>query len=102
MGDEVEYIGWKSYGMLVQLVPVGANLTWPKPLAALAVIEPTAPVVVSCDDGLQAVRGVVQGHRVVVTGVEERQPCSGSGFPEPTGSKLTGFGGPCGVPFLVR
>src|SRR5215467_12019635 len=38
--DEVEYIGWKSYGMLLQLVPVGSNSTWPNPLAALAVIDP--------------------------------------------------------------
>src|SRR5579885_3012440 len=30
--------------MLVQEVPLGSNLTWPKPLAALAVIEPVCPV----------------------------------------------------------
>src|SRR5215469_5596468 len=45
--DEVEYIGWKSYGMLLQLVPVGANWTWPNPLAALAVIDPVWPLVSS-------------------------------------------------------
>src|SRR6516165_3178112 len=45
--EEVEYIGWKSYGMLTQLVPVGSNWTWPKPLAALAVMDPVAPVVQS-------------------------------------------------------
>src|SRR5215469_15537098 len=43
--EEVEYIGWKSYGWLTQLVPVGAYCTWPKPLAALAVMDPVAPVV---------------------------------------------------------
>src|SRR5215467_4134405 len=43
--EEVEYIGWKSYGWLTQLVPVGSYWTWPKPLAALAVMDPVAPVV---------------------------------------------------------
>src|SRR6266851_7263268 len=43
--DEVEYIGWKLYGILVQLVPVGSNLTWPNPLAALAVMDPVCPLV---------------------------------------------------------
>ena len=43
--EEVEYIGWKSYGMLTQLVPVGSYCTWPNPLAALAVMDPVAPVV---------------------------------------------------------
>src|SRR6516162_7518293 len=43
--DEVEYIGWKSYGMFMQLLPVGANRTWPNPLAALAVIDPVCPLV---------------------------------------------------------
>ncbi len=33
--------------MFTQLVPFGANLTWPKPLAALAVMEPDWPVVLS-------------------------------------------------------
>ena len=39
-GEEVLYIGWKSYGIAWQLVPVGSYLIWAKPLAALAVIEP--------------------------------------------------------------
>src|SRR6266581_6442850 len=43
--DEVEYIGWKLYGMLTQLVPVGSYWTWPNPLAALAVIAPVCPLV---------------------------------------------------------
>src|SRR5438105_9446448 len=45
--DEVEYIGWKLYGRLTQLVPVGAYWTWPNPLAALAVMDPVAPLVES-------------------------------------------------------
>src|SRR5215475_6411703 len=45
--DEVEYIGWKSYGMLTQLVPVGSYLTWPNPLAVLAVMDPLCPLVKS-------------------------------------------------------
>src|SRR5262249_17431433 len=45
-GEEVEYIGWKSYGVLTQLVlGAGAYWTWPKPLAALAVMDPVWPVV---------------------------------------------------------
>src|SRR6516162_6291226 len=43
--DDVEYIGWKSYGVLTQLVPVGSYCTWPNPLAALAVIDPVSPLV---------------------------------------------------------
>src|SRR5579859_7724050 len=43
--EEVEYIGWKSYGMLTQLVPAGSYLTWPNPLAALAVMDPVWPFV---------------------------------------------------------
>src|SRR5579859_4770474 len=45
--EEVEYIGWKSYGMLTQLVPVGSYCTWPNPLAALAVMDPVWPFVPS-------------------------------------------------------
>src|SRR5581483_11817223 len=45
--DDVEYIGWKSYGMFTQLVPVGSYRTWPKPLAALAVMDPRWRVVLS-------------------------------------------------------
>src|SRR5713101_7675853 len=45
--EEVEYIGWKLYGMLTQLVPVGAYWTWPNPLAAPAVMDPVCPLVTS-------------------------------------------------------
>src|SRR6266852_4110435 len=45
--EEVEYIGWKLYGWLTQLVPVGAYWTWPNPLAALAVMDPVWPVFTS-------------------------------------------------------
>src|SRR5690242_12481621 len=43
-GVEVEYIGWKAYGIAVQSVPVGANRIWAKPLAGLAVIDPDWPL----------------------------------------------------------
>src|SRR6516164_6374752 len=45
--EAVEYIGWKLYGRLTQLVPVGSYWTWPNPLAALAVMDPLCPVVKS-------------------------------------------------------
>src|SRR5437879_12577657 len=41
--EDVLYMGWKSYGMLVQAVPVGANWTMPKLLAALATMNPLSP-----------------------------------------------------------
>src|SRR5437899_3125870 len=43
--EEVEYIGWKLYGRLTQLVPVASYWTWPNPLAALAVMDPRCPLV---------------------------------------------------------
>src|SRR5580704_16356091 len=46
-GLEVEYIGWKLYGMAVQPEPVGSNFTCAKLLAALATMKPFWPVVVS-------------------------------------------------------
>src|SRR5215469_3637000 len=43
---EVEYIGWKLVGMFTHdLEGFGANWTSPKPLAALAVMDPVWPVV---------------------------------------------------------
>src|SRR5215472_12557850 len=42
---DVEYIGWKLVGMFTHEVPVGANWTSPKPLAALAVMDPDWPLV---------------------------------------------------------
>src|SRR4029079_15637586 len=44
---EVEYIGWKAYGVCVHVDAVGSKLTWAKPLATLAVIEPVSPLVTS-------------------------------------------------------
>ena len=38
--DDVLYIGWKLYGIALQDVPVGSNLTCAKPLALLAVMDP--------------------------------------------------------------
>jgi len=37
---EVLYIGWKSYGIFWQVVPLGSKLHLPKVLAALAVMNP--------------------------------------------------------------
>ena len=51
---EVAYIGWKLYGMFLHWVDgLGANFTWPKPLAALAVIDPEVPLVVSLTTALR-------------------------------------------------
>src|SRR5262245_19956903 len=44
---EVEYIGWKLYGDCEHVAASGSKLTCAKPFAALAVIEPDSPVVVS-------------------------------------------------------
>ena len=37
---EVEYIGWKLYGATLQVAEFGWYSTWPKVLAALAVMDP--------------------------------------------------------------
>ena len=34
------YIGWKAYGIALQLLPVGSYWIWTNPLDGLAVIEP--------------------------------------------------------------
>src|SRR6516164_681379 len=44
-GEDVEYMGWKLYGIAVQLVPCGSNFTWANPLALLAVMDPLCLVV---------------------------------------------------------
>src|SRR6267142_1736331 len=44
---DVEYIGWNAYGVCVQVAAVGSKLTWAKPLATLAVIDPEPPLVTS-------------------------------------------------------
>src|SRR5947209_6634430 len=99
--DEVLYIGWKSYGMFWQVVPLGANFTWPKPLAALVVIEPLWPVVVSSST---ICRPCAVSCMVTLIASPELMNRSAAGL----GVKvfivaLTGLGGEagCGCPLLV-
>src|SRR6266516_6838982 len=100
-GDEVEYIGWKSYGVMVQLVPVGAALICPKPLAADAVMDPDCPV-------LRSLSTVVSPCAVSCKVTLMLSPaCMNStsgpvGLPEVAGLNCSGFGGPIGAPLLVR
>src|SRR4029078_6791386 len=44
---DVAYMGWKAYGVCVHAAAFGAKLTWAKPLATLAVIDPVSPLVTS-------------------------------------------------------
>src|SRR5215469_11527114 len=100
-GEEVEYIGWKSYGTLVQLVPgFGSNVTWPKPLAALAVMDPLCPVVRS----LMAARNpfaVSRMDTVMLSPEFMNRSLLGSGVNE-VKVDCTGFAGAWETPFLVR
>jgi hypothetical protein len=78
----------------------GANLVWPKPFLALAVMCPLRPVVRS-RTSTRSPCGVSW------TLSEMRSPwlmnsaMAGSGAPEATGSNCSGLGGPCGRPSLV-
>src|SRR5260370_35450117 len=97
--DEVEYIGWKLYGILVQLVPVGSNLTWPNPLAALAVMDPVCPLVRS----LMTARNPFGGSRGDTFRLSPdfmNRSLAGSGV-NVAGVASTGFAGAAGWPFLV-
>src|SRR5215469_12161616 len=99
-GEEVLYIGWKSYGVTVQDVPVGANWIWPKLFAAEAVMKPLWPVVRS----LRSVRSPCAVSDIVIwtrsPGPMNRSR-AGSGAPDVFGSKSRGLGGPVGTPFFV-
>src|SRR6266566_5696966 len=99
--DEVLYIGWKSYGMLLQPVPVGAYCTWPNELAALAVMEPLWWVVRSLT---VATRPWRLSWRLTMSLSPEfmNRALVGSGVPDLTKSNWTGLAGPCGAPFRVR
>src|SRR5215469_6928354 len=95
-------MGWKSYGISVQLVPVGANWIWPNPLAAEAVIVPRTPVVRSSSMVCKplAVSFIVTemwspGFMNITSGLL-------LGFPDVAGLKSSGFGGPIGLPDFVR
>src|SRR5450631_808120 len=80
---------------------LGANFTWPNPLAPLAVIEPDWPVVAS-------LTVVCRPCAVSCSETLNESPWFRNrsslwlGVPEASGSKLIGFGGPCGLPLLVR
>src|SRR2546421_12544927 len=87
--------------MLVQLVPVGANFTWPNPLLALEVIEPLWPVVTSLSPILRPC-----AVSCIVTMISS--PAFMNRSAAELGVKvlivaLTGLGGEagCGRPFLV-
>src|SRR5215472_2748385 len=97
--DEVEYIGWKSYGMLTQLVPVGANCTWPNPLAALAVIDPVCPLVRSLMTACKPC-GVSRRDTFRLSPEFMNRSFFGSGVSVAV-VESTGFAGAVGTPFLV-
>src|SRR6266566_5509663 len=86
---------------MVQLVPVGAALICPKPLAAEAVMNPDCPVLrsfstvvspcaVSCKVTLMWSPGCMNSTSGPV------------GLPEVAALNCSGFGGPIGVPLLVK
>src|SRR5579872_586198 len=98
--EAVEYIGWKSYGCLKQLVPVGSYWTWANPLAALAVIDPDSPVLRS----LMAARSpfpVSLSDTFRLSPEFMNRSLAGSGVNVAV-VESTGFGGAVGWPFLVR
>src|SRR6516164_5479548 len=79
--------------------PVGANCTAPKPLAALAVIDPVWRVVRSVSDTLSP---PWVSRRLTVSRSPEfmNRSCDGSGV-KVASVEFTGFGGACGTPLLV-
>src|SRR5450755_46596 len=85
--------------MAVQLVPAGSYLTWAKPLAALAAIDPVCPVVLS-------LMTTFRPFGVSFSDTPSRSPefmnrsLAGSGV---NGARVesTGFAGAWATPFLV-
>src|SRR5215472_13328874 len=100
-GEEVEYIGWKLYGISAQDVPVGAYLIWPNPLAADAVIEPVWPVLRSTST---ARRPCEVSCRLTLMWSPARMNSTLGlvGLPEVRGLNCSGLGGPIGLPECVR
>src|SRR6266568_5165920 len=98
--DDVEYIGWKLYGMLAQLVPVGSYWTWPNPLAALAVIDPVCPLVRSLMTACNPF-GVSRMDTFRLSPEFMNRSRAGSGVNVAV-VDCTGFGVAVGRPFLVR
>ncbi len=98
---EVEYIGWKLYGMTLQLVPVGSNWICPNPFAALAVIDPSCPVVRSCRTtwkpaGVSCMATTMRSPPFII------RSCDGSGTRlVGLSTEFFGSGGPCGRPLRV-
>src|SRR5580700_11306027 len=79
----------------------GANFTWPKPFAALAVIDPEVPVVVSFTTACRPF-GVSCSWMLKLSPWLRNSTLLGSGVPEAIGEKSTGLAGPCDLPLWVR
>src|SRR5437868_6541689 len=85
--------------MFVQPWPFGSNLTWPKPFAALAVIEPTWPEVTSLTTTLNPSN---VSYMPTTSWSPDRMNRSVFGFGVYVDSvALTGLAGACERPFLV-
>src|SRR5215467_562081 len=97
--DEVEYIGWKSYGRLTQLVPVGSYWTCPNPLAALAVMDPRCPLVRSLMTACSPF-GVSRRDTLRLSPEFMNRSFAGSGVKVAT-VDCTGFAGASVRPFLL-
>src|SRR5438552_2187155 len=97
-GDDVLYMGWKLYGMFLQDVPLGSNLTCPNPFALLAVMDPVPPVVRSC-------RVTFRPFGVSVNDVRTRSPEFMNRSLElgvnVARVEFSGLAGACDLPFLV-
>ena len=97
---DVEYIGWKAYGSSAQVEAAGWNSGCANPFATLAVIEPVWPVVVSVT--VVTSPSAESWIETTTSSPGFRYRTFGPGFPDPTNWKLSGSGGPCGTPFVVR
>src|ERR1017187_10728395 len=76
---------------------LGANLPWPKPLEALAVIDPAVPFVVSLTTAWRPLDVSCRVTLNVSPWLRNYTLC-GYGVPEASAWNCTGFGGPCGLP----
>jgi len=99
--EEVAYIGWKSYGSTSHWVDgFGAKTTCPKPLTALALMEPVSCVVVS-----SFCRETPLAESVIVTRRSSRgamrRSRSGCTAPVVFGPPCSGSGGAWGCPSRV-
>src|SRR5579859_996519 len=85
--------------MLTHDVPVGANFTWPKLLAPLAVIEPLWPEVRSWMITVKPL-AVSCMSTVSSSPLSMNRSLAGSGV-NVASVEFTGFAGACATPFLV-